>query len=41
MLAKPEKTYQLLAALKAAVPFEVELTPSHIFKRKAETFSRR
>ncbi|MGI8570979.1 MAG: hypothetical protein ACR2KT_19020 [Methylocella sp.] len=28
MLDKPEKTYQLLEALKAAVPFEVELTPS-------------
>ena len=26
MLDKPEKTYQLLATLKAAVPFEVELT---------------
>jgi hypothetical protein len=30
MLDKPEKTYQLLAALKAAVPFEVDLTPSLI-----------
>lgn len=30
MLDKPEKTYQLLAALKAAAPFEVELTPSVI-----------
>ncbi|MGJ0508875.1 MAG: hypothetical protein ACR652_17460 [Methylocystis sp.] len=27
MLDKAEKTYQLLAALKAAAPFEVELTP--------------
>ncbi len=27
MLDKPEKTHQLLAALRAAVPFEVELTP--------------
>jgi hypothetical protein len=30
MLDKAEKTYQLLAALKAAAPFEVELTPSVI-----------
>jgi hypothetical protein len=30
MLDKPEKTHQLLAALRAAVPFEVELTPSVI-----------
>jgi hypothetical protein len=28
MLDKPGKTYQPLAASKAAVPFEVELTPS-------------
>ena len=27
MLDKPEKTRQLVTALKAAVPFEVELTP--------------
>jgi hypothetical protein len=27
MLDNPEKTAQLLAALKAALPFEVELTP--------------
>ena len=27
MLDNPEKTARLLAALKAAVPFEVELTP--------------
>jgi hypothetical protein len=30
MLDKAEKTYQLLATLKAAAPFEVELTPSVI-----------
>jgi hypothetical protein len=30
MLDKPEKTYQLLTALRAAAPFEVELTPSVI-----------
>ena len=30
MLDNPEKTARLLAALKAAVPFEVELTPSLI-----------
>jgi hypothetical protein len=34
MLDKAEKTYQLLATLKAAAPFEVELTPlSRIFGR--------
>jgi hypothetical protein len=27
MLDKPEKTRQLMATLKAALPFEVELTP--------------
>ena len=36
MLDKPEKTYQLLAALKAAVPFEVELTPSLITYLQAQ-----
>lgn len=30
MLDKPEKTCQLLTALRAALPFEVELTPSLI-----------
>ena len=29
MLNNPEKTARLLAALKAAVPFKVELVPSH------------
>ena len=36
MLDKPEKTYQLLAALKAAAPFEVELTPSVIAHLRAQ-----
>jgi hypothetical protein len=36
MLDKPEKTYQLLAALKAAVPFEVEFTPSLIAHLQAQ-----
>jgi hypothetical protein len=36
MLDKPEQTCQLLAALKAAVPFEVELTPSLIAHLQAQ-----
>jgi hypothetical protein len=36
MLDKPEKTYQLLAVLRAAVPFEVELTPSIIAHLRAQ-----
>ena len=36
MLDKPEKTYLLLAALRAAVPFEVELTPSVIAHLRAQ-----
>jgi hypothetical protein len=36
MLDNPEKTYQLLAALRAAVPFEVELTPSVIAHLRAQ-----
>jgi hypothetical protein len=36
VLDKPEKTYQLLAALKAAAPFEVELTPSVIAHLRAQ-----
>jgi hypothetical protein len=36
MLDKPEKTYPLLAALRAAVPFEVELTPSVIAHLRAQ-----
>jgi hypothetical protein len=39
MLDKPEKTYRLLAALKAAVPFEVELTPSLIAHLQAQQVS--
>ncbi len=30
MLDKPEKTRRLLAALKAALPFEVDLTPEAV-----------
>ena len=36
MLDNPEKTARLLAALKAAVPFEVELMPSLIKNLQAE-----
>ena len=36
MLDKPEKTYQLLAVLRAAMPFEVELTPSVIAHLRAQ-----
>jgi hypothetical protein len=36
MLDKPEKTYQLIAAMKAATPFEVELTPSVIAHLRAQ-----
>jgi hypothetical protein len=36
MLDHPEKTPRLLAALKAAAPFEVELAPSLIDHRQAE-----
>ena len=36
MLDKPEKTYQLLAALRAAAPFEVELTTSVIAHLRAQ-----
>jgi hypothetical protein len=36
MLDKPEKTYPLLAALRVAVPFEVELTPSVIAHLRAQ-----
>jgi hypothetical protein len=37
MLDNPEKTARLLAALKAAVPFEVELTPSLIESLQTES----
>jgi hypothetical protein len=36
MLDNPEKTARLLAALKAAVPFEVELTPPVIKQLQSE-----
>jgi hypothetical protein len=36
MLDKPEKTRELMDALKAAVPFEVELTPALIAGLRAK-----
>ena len=36
MLDKLEKTFELIAALKAAAPFEVELTPELIARLRAE-----
>ena len=36
MLDKSEKTHQLIAAMKAATPFEVELTPSVIAHLRAQ-----
>jgi len=36
MLDNPEKTARLLATLKAAVPFEVELTPAVVKQLQAE-----
>ena len=36
MLDKPEKTSALVATLKAAVPFEVELLPSTLERLKAK-----
>jgi hypothetical protein len=36
MLDHPEKTAQLMAALKAAVPFEVSLTPEVVKQLQAE-----
>lgn len=36
MLDNPEKTARLLAALKAAVPFEVELVPSLVSYLRAQ-----
>jgi hypothetical protein len=38
MLDNPEKTARLLAALKAAVPFEVELTPAVVKQLQTENF---
>jgi hypothetical protein len=37
MLDKPEKTSELLDALRAALPFEVELAPELIARLRAET----
>ena len=36
MLDMPEKTLDLIAAMKAAVPFEVELTPQLLAHLRAE-----
>ena len=36
MLDKPETTAQLIAALKAAVPFEINLTPEVVKQLQAE-----
>jgi hypothetical protein len=36
MLDKPEKTLQLIATLKAALPFEVELTPEAVALLRSE-----
>ena len=36
MLDKPEKTLDLIAAMKAAVPFEVDLTPTMLARLRAE-----
>src|SRR5215471_15588167 len=36
MLDNPEKTARLLAALKAAVPFEVDLTPAVVKQLQSE-----
>ena len=39
MLDNPEKTARLLAALKASVPFEVELTPQVVKQLQADNFA--
>ena len=39
MLDHPEKTARLLAALKAAVPFDVELAPSLVEYLRAENIA--
>ena len=39
MLDNPEKTARLLAALKAAVPFEVELTAPVVKQLQSEKFA--
>ncbi len=38
MLDKPAKTHALLATLKAAAPFEVDLTPSVMAHLRAQQF---
>jgi hypothetical protein len=40
MLDNPEKTARLLVALKAAVPFEIELTPAVLKQLQADNFAR-
>ena len=39
MLDNPEKTARLLAALKGAVPFDVELTPAVVKQLQSEKFA--
>jgi hypothetical protein len=39
MLDNPEKTARLLAALKAAAPFEVDLTPAVVKQLQSDNFS--
>ena len=39
MLDKPEKTFDLIAAMRAAVPFEVELTPPLLARLRSDTFA--
>ena len=39
MLDNPEKTARLVAALKAAVPFEVELTPEVVKQLQVENIA--
>jgi hypothetical protein len=39
MLDNPEKTTRLLAALKGAVPFDVELTPAVVKQLQSEKFA--
>ena len=39
MLDNPEKTARLLTALKAAVPFDVELTPAVVKQLQSEKFA--
>ena len=41
MLDNPEKTARLVAALKAAVPFEVELTPVVVKQLQADNIANR